>query len=74
MNKTFHGQWLCLQKIMELSFPDLIGESNTLLQDELFRSTVKKNWIPWSSQGMTDFVTLVQLIATQLSKPEYHGI
>jgi hypothetical protein len=61
---TFHGQWLCLQKIIELSFPDLIVESNTL-QDELFRNIVKKTWIPWSSQGMTDFVTLAQVIATQ---------
>jgi hypothetical protein len=25
----------------------------------------EKIWIPWSSQGMTDFVTLVQVIATQ---------
>jgi hypothetical protein len=57
-----------------LVIPDLIEECDSLLQDELFRSTVKKNWIPWSSQGMTDFVTLVQLIATQLSKPEYPGI
>ncbi len=49
----------------------MIGESNILIQDELFRRTMKKIWIPWSSQGMTDFVALMQVIATQFQSLTY---